>query len=89
MDIATQARALVQYVRSLPDFQLLDLMDGQYDHMGAIIGDAMLQAGVKYETVIAARLKRLRERYPQAKLTQNCRNMTAYLGIVGRRTGQR
>ena len=69
MDTVIAADTLVRYIRSLSDFQLLNELDGQYDHMGATISDAMLQAGLKYETVVKPRVWRVREQYPEANTT--------------------
>jgi endonuclease III len=35
------------------------------NHLGAVVADAVLQAGVNYRTVVERRVTRIRERYPQ------------------------
>jgi len=80
MDTTFAAETLIRYVRSLPDFQLLNKMDGQYDHMGATITDAMLQAGMNYETVVRPRVRRVRDQYPQAKTTSGFASCLAAVG---------
>jgi hypothetical protein len=60
---------LTAYVRSLDDFQIQESFDGDYGHMGATITDAVLQAGLRYETVVKPRVQRVLEQYPQARTT--------------------
>ena len=69
MNVAEKAAILVDHLSSLPDFVIVDTIDGSYDHMGATITDAMLQAGVRYETVVRPRVQRVRQQYPQARTT--------------------
>ena len=38
-----------------------------YDHVGALLADSILQAGVRYTTVVAPRVKAIIERYPTAR----------------------
>jgi len=60
---------LANYIRSLPDFQIVAAMDGQYGHMGATLSDAVLQAGVKYDSVVRPRIQRLLREFPDATTT--------------------
>lgn len=62
-----KAHVLADYVRSLTDFRILEEADGNYHHMGATITDAVLQAGINYEHVVAPRISRLRRQYPGAR----------------------
>ena len=39
-----RAALLVAYVHTLPDFQHYTSIDGAYDHIGATVADAILQA---------------------------------------------
>jgi hypothetical protein len=61
--------SLIAYIHSLDDFQILENIDGGYDHVGAIITDAILQAGLRYETVVLPRVRRILEQYPQGRTT--------------------
>jgi len=49
------AKALVKYIGTLTDFQIVD-PSYPYNHMGATITDAMLQAGINYEAVVKPRV---------------------------------
>ena len=69
MTTQTPAQVLADYVRSLEAFEVVNFIDGNYDHMGATISDAILQAGVKYEFVVRPRIARLRANYPEATTT--------------------
>lgn len=47
-----KAQKLVAYVKSLKDFKISDKIDGNYNHIGATLTDTVLQAGLKYDTVV-------------------------------------
>ncbi len=64
-----QAYNLVDYIKKLTDFTVVSNMDDNYNHMGATITDAVLQAGITYETVVKPRVKHLMNKYPSAKTT--------------------
>lgn len=40
-----------------------------YEHMGAVLTEAVLQAGIKYDTVVAPRVQDVLARYPEARTT--------------------
>jgi hypothetical protein len=58
VDTKEKGGTLANYLRGLPDFRLVPASN--YDHMGAIIVDAMLQAGANYDGV-RERVKAMRE----------------------------
>jgi hypothetical protein len=60
---------LVTYTRSLPGFEMVDELGVPYNHMGATITDAILQAGLRYETVVWPRVKHVLETFPEAATT--------------------
>ncbi len=66
-----KAARLASYIRSLPDFTMVtpEIIDGNYDHVGATITDAILQAGINYKTVVRPRVQDLRDRHPEARTT--------------------
>jgi hypothetical protein len=82
MDASTGARRLVEHIRSLPGFRLVEEMDGQYDHMGATITDSILQAGISYESVVAPRVRRLRAAYPAANTTSGFKRAYDAAGLA-------
>lgn len=61
-----QTQQLVSYLRSYPHFEIVSTMESSYGHMGATLTDAVLQAGVRYETVVRPRVHRLLKEYPEA-----------------------
>jgi hypothetical protein len=69
-EVSTREKAtkLAAFVRSLDDFQILQVEE-PYNHMGATITDAMLQAGVRYDTVVRPRVHKLIKQYPEGKTT--------------------
>jgi thermostable 8-oxoguanine DNA glycosylase len=60
---------VIRYIKTLPDFSIVETCDGKYNHIGATITDAVLQAGIDYETVVRPRIQRLIKEYPEAKTT--------------------
>jgi hypothetical protein len=50
---------LAHYVKSLPDFEFYQTIDGNYDHIGATVADAILQANNKYSTHVKPRVNRI------------------------------
>jgi endonuclease III len=75
-----EAKVLVQYIRSLTDLQFVG-PEVPYGHMGATITDAMLQPGVRYDTVVWPRVKNLLEQYPEAKTTSGFLKLTKKVDI--------
>ena len=75
METSGKAGSLVQYIASLEQFTYVDYADGNYNHMGATISDAILQAGTKYDTVVRPRIARIRELYPEATTTSAFRRL--------------
>jgi hypothetical protein len=71
MNVDKKASKLAKYALSLEGFLILedDSDDYHYGHMGAIITEAILQAGLNYNTVVLPRVKRLIECYPEARTT--------------------
>src|SRR5262245_50038051 len=61
--LETLAERLVNYIRSLPAFEIYDHVDGTYGHIGAILADAVLQANNKYERNVRPRIARIRAEY--------------------------
>lgn len=68
MDVLSEALKLAEYTRSLPDFVIQQEID-RYDHMGALIVDAILQTGIHYESVVKPRALRILHDYPAASTT--------------------
>jgi hypothetical protein len=58
------AELLAGYIRSLSTFEWRSRNGPVYHHMGAIITDAILQAGLNYRTVVAPRVRQLLSNWP-------------------------
>ena len=70
---------LVTYIESLPNFHLVTpTLD---NHMGAIIIDAVLQAGIRYQTV-KKRVCELKENYPDSNTTSGFAAVIARIGTA-------
>lgn len=68
MRVEESAQHLVAFVRSLPDFKVYQRHEiDMYDHIGAAIADAVLQAQRDYDTFVTPRTERILERWPEAK----------------------
>lgn len=69
---------LANYVNALMkngDFQIVDEIDGNYNHMGALVADAVLQANLRYETHVKPRVKSILATYPEATTTSALINL--------------
>lgn len=66
MSVPNKASQLVAHLRSLDGFVIVNDIDGNYNHVGATIADAILQAGTTYKTVVQPRIRRILELYPNA-----------------------
>ncbi|KAA3664693.1 MAG: hypothetical protein DWQ04_04390 [Chloroflexi bacterium] len=73
---------LFKFIQTLDDFQLIADSPAGYDHMGAIICDAGLQAGIKYETVVWPRVKHVLETFPEAKTTSAFQRVLMIVGAT-------
>jgi hypothetical protein len=65
--LVRDARALVDFIGSLPDFAMRERGQVVYEHMGAMLADAILQAGLNYRSVVWPRVQTILSRYPDAK----------------------
>jgi hypothetical protein len=85
------AAQLEEYIRSLQHLVLVEPTAG-YEHMGAVITDAVLQPGVSYHKVVVPKVNRLLERYPQARTTSAFAEVLARNGpekVLGWRGGHK
>ncbi|WP_437826291.1 hypothetical protein [Sorangium sp. So ce1153] len=73
-----RSRALAAFAERIPGLLSVSLDQEVHAHMGATISEAILQAGISYETVVKPRVERLRARHPEAATT------TAFLDLLRR-----
>ena len=78
----TDAQRIAAYIGSLSDFEIVEDLALPYNHMGATITDAVLQAGLRYETVVWPRVQHVMEAYPEAATT------SGFLAVLRERGGQ-
>jgi hypothetical protein len=69
-----KARKLAQYIACQPDFTWRK-PGGHYNHMGATIADAVLQANRNYNKIVAPRVSLIRTRYSKETTTTAVRNL--------------
>jgi hypothetical protein len=67
---------LAEYVRSQPNFVIYTTIDGNYNHIGATVADAVLQANMRYATHVKPRVNRILAEYPEVRTT------TAVLSVL-------
>jgi hypothetical protein len=67
MSLLTDARQLANYITLLDDFSIDTTRVVGYQHMGAMLADAVLQAGLNYRTVVQPRVRRILMAYPEAR----------------------
>jgi thermostable 8-oxoguanine DNA glycosylase len=65
----SDSKKLAKYVCALPDFVFYEIMDGDYNHMGAIVADAVLQANNRYATNVKPRVNSILKTYPEVRTT--------------------
>jgi len=63
------ATRVAAYVRASADFEMVEDLALPYNHMGATVTDAVLQAGLRYETVVWPRVQHVMEAFPEAATT--------------------
>lgn len=52
-------------------------IDGNYNHIGATVADAVLQANLRYKTHVKPRVNRILSRYPEARTTTSVLQLLA------------
>jgi hypothetical protein len=67
MTLGDKTAKLVNFIGGLTDFVVVTEIDGDYQHIGATIADAVLQANMKYETHVRPRITRIRRMFPEAE----------------------
>ncbi|MCK4653531.1 MAG: hypothetical protein KAU01_03705 [Candidatus Cloacimonetes bacterium] len=65
MNIPKKAKKLNEYVNTLSDFKIYKI-DDDYNHLGATLADAILQANRNFEIHIRPRIKRIQKLYSKA-----------------------
>lgn len=76
------AERLAAFVHGLSDFELVEEIGVPYEHMGATITDAVLQAGLNYQTVVWPRVQHVMRAFPQATTT------SSFLDVLRERGGE-
>ena len=66
MEALLNARRIADYILLLPDFRIIYNYHCGYGHIGATLTDAVLQAGVRYQTVVKPRVLKVLANYPAA-----------------------
>ena len=72
---SSAAEQLAQYVRSTPGFVFYETIDGNYNHIGATVADAILQANNNYKTNVKPRVNRILAQYPNSRSTNSVLNL--------------
>lgn len=82
VDDAEMAQRLADFTKSLSDFEIGSGADWNgYGHMGATITDAMLQAGVRWDSVVWPRVKRIKNEFPEASTTSGLLEIVGRIGL--------
>jgi hypothetical protein len=84
MSSLVDAARIAELVQSLPGYgsaERLSTGHPVYEHMGATLADAGLQAGVRYETVVAPRVRRVLANWPAARTTSQFVAVADRLGM--------
>jgi hypothetical protein len=62
----SSARRIADYADNLGVRRSRLTLRAASDHLGAVLADAILQAGVRYRTVVRVRVERIHSRFPEA-----------------------
>jgi hypothetical protein len=76
----SDSEKLAEYVRSLPGFFIYTTIDGNYNHIGATVADAVLQANNRYATNVKPRVNRILATYPEAQTTTSVLRLLEEIG---------
>jgi len=76
------ATRVAAYVHAIADFEMVEDLGLPYNHMGATITDAVLQAGLRYQTVVWPRVQHVMEAFPEAATT------SGFLAVLRERGGE-
>lgn len=68
---AAATSRLARAIAELPTLSKARPARARYEHMGALLADSGLQAGLRYDTVVAPRVARLVAAWPQAVTTSS------------------
>lgn len=79
-EIQTHVNQVISYISSLEGFELYNNVRTPYWHMGATITDAILQPGLRYETVVSPRVRRVMNEYPNANTSQSFYSLLLEVG---------
>lgn len=79
IQVLMHARVVASMAAKLPHSWRDDSHE-RYCHIGALLTDAVLQAGVNYRTVVAPRVNRVLERFPNATTTPKFRELLIQVG---------
>lgn len=82
MDRRQDTERIVAAIRYLIDLTELPSSEAAYHHMGALIVDASLQAGLSYSTVVAPRVDRVLTAWPSADTTSRFLDCCLRWGLV-------
>lgn len=75
------SKKLVDFINSLEGFEFDSEIDDNYQHIGATLVDGVLQAGLKYKTVVKPRVDFILSSYSGYKTTSSFLNLCIKEGI--------
>ena len=79
--MVNNTQKLVDYIESLNDFEYIQNIDGNYEHMGATIVDGVLQSGLNYKTVVKPRVVSVLTNFPTHTTISSFQSLCEEKGI--------
>lgn len=79
LDHLAKARRLADHITSMDGFEMQAAPAG-YHHVGALLADAVLQAGVNYRSVVAPRVRRVLDLFPSTVNTSGVLDVVDEVG---------
>jgi len=77
--VGVAASAAAEYLNGLPGFAVPQVAPST-DHVGAVLTDAVLQAGLNYRWVVLPRVERVKRDYPEARVLSAFRRLLNRVG---------
>lgn len=82
MNLIKDSRKLANYIQSLDDFTVYSThKEFEHNHMGALVTDIILQAGLNYNTVVKPRVLHILLNYPNEKTLLDFKDLIGVTGL--------
>jgi len=82
INLILESRRLADYILTLNSFQVIQSKSTpEYNHIGGLFTDIVLQAGLNYKSVVLPRVKRILSLFPEAMTVSSFKGLIEEYGI--------